>query len=377
MQNTKNDLVTKSNMLIEANYRLGVTEQKIILFLASKIHTSDSEFQTYTLSVKEFAQMIGIRGESLYSEIKKITFELMKKAFQIRIGKKTIQSSWFSYVAYNDKAGTVDIRFDPFLKPYLLELKREFTSYKLINVATLKSSYSIRLYELLKQYEKLGGRTFELEALRKVLGAEDVYPVYANFKQRVILPAQKELGKKTDISFDFTEEKVGKKVDKLTFKIKEKHHKTQIKKNNSFIETATRLSVQYGFDIPQKVIESWEEFGEEGITSVFEQIKNSDAIENPSAYITAILKKQLDHNSAFKDDAEKLLFNVVSKVKKRFAKSVDVTPEWLIKQEFEKEFKKHKNLAEVELNDVWEEQRESLIDDIREIRQKNRLKNKL
>lgn len=70
-------------------------------------------------------------------------------------------------------------------------IKKEFTSYKLENVVKLKSSYAIRIYELLKQYEKLQERTFLLDDLRKMLGAEDIYPAYGNFKQRVLMPAQK------------------------------------------------------------------------------------------------------------------------------------------------------------------------------------------
>lgn len=75
-------------------------------------------------------------------------------------------------VAYNESEGAIDIRFDPFLRPYLLELKKEFTSYKLENVIKLKSSYAIRIYELLMQYEKIRERTILLSDLRKMLGAE-------------------------------------------------------------------------------------------------------------------------------------------------------------------------------------------------------------
>ena len=134
-----NKLVTKSNMLIEANYKLGVVEQKIILCLASNIQPSDSDFKTYTLPIKEFNKLLGLKGHAKYAELRQITRELMQKVFEVRINKKVIQVAWLSYVAYNESEGTIDIRFDPFLRPYLLELKREFTSYKLENVVKLKA----------------------------------------------------------------------------------------------------------------------------------------------------------------------------------------------------------------------------------------------
>ena len=211
------NFVTKSNRLIEANYKLGAIEQKIILCLASNIQPSDSDFKTYTLPIKEFADLIGVKSQHKYSDLKKITKELMQKVFEVRIDKKVIQVAWLSYVAYNETEGSIDIRFDPFLRPYLLELKREFTSYKLENVVQLKSTYAIRIYELLKQYEKIQERTFLLKDLRKLLGAEDIYPAYGNFKQRVLMPAQKELKAKTDISFNLEEIKAGRRVTKIKF----------------------------------------------------------------------------------------------------------------------------------------------------------------
>ncbi|MBF0556161.1 MAG: RepB family plasmid replication initiator protein, partial [Nitrospirae bacterium] len=79
---------------------------------------------------------------------------------------------------------------------------------------------SIRLYELLIQYWRLGERRFEVEELRKILGITDSeYPLYANFKQRVILTAQAELAKSTDLSFTFKEIKTGRKVTGIEFTI--------------------------------------------------------------------------------------------------------------------------------------------------------------
>src|SRR5690606_9630889 len=135
---SSNKLVTKSNLLIEANYKLGVVEQKIILCLASNIQPTDSDFKTYILPIKEFSKLIGLKGTPKYTELRQIMKELMQKAFGVRVDKEVIQVSWLSYVDYNESEGTIEIRFDPVLRPYLLELKREFTSYKLENVVKLK-----------------------------------------------------------------------------------------------------------------------------------------------------------------------------------------------------------------------------------------------
>lgn len=82
------NFVTKSNKLIEANYKLGVVEQKIILCLASNIRPTDSDFKTYTLPVKEFNKLLGLKGSPKYTELRKITKELMQKVFEVRINKR-------------------------------------------------------------------------------------------------------------------------------------------------------------------------------------------------------------------------------------------------------------------------------------------------
>src|SRR5690606_40497021 len=85
-----NNLVTKSNMLIEANYKLGVVEQKIILCLASNIHPDDSDFKTYTLPIKEFTTLLGLKGTPKYTELRQTTKVLMQKVFEVRINIKVV-----------------------------------------------------------------------------------------------------------------------------------------------------------------------------------------------------------------------------------------------------------------------------------------------
>ena len=111
--------------------------------------------------------------------------------------------------------GTITFEISGLLKPYLLELKKNYTSYLLAYIPKLKSGYSIRLYELLYQYRKIGKRHFELADLQKKVGSS--YNLYGDFKRKVILQAQKDLKKHTDIAFAFAEIKEGRKVVSLNF----------------------------------------------------------------------------------------------------------------------------------------------------------------
>lgn len=346
------NLVTKSNMLIEANYKLGVVEQKIILCLASNIQPTDSDFKTYTLSIREFNKFLGLKGTPKYTELKKMTKELMQKVFEVYIDKKVIQVSWLSYVAYNDSDGVIEIRFDPFLRPYLLELKKEFTSYKLENIVKLKSSYAIRIYELLKQYEKLRERTFLLTDLRKTLGTEDIYPAYGNFKQRVLVPAQKELKKSTDISFEIEEIKVGRRVEKVKFLItstmKQKNNEPlslfnqnleDFKLTNTFHKQVKRLALKMGFQVSDEIINLWKIHGQENVISLMESLQDRTDLNNPIGYITKVLNANWNSQKQIAEDSEDQM--ILTHLISCFRKSKEPLPYWFIQDKAIEEMMNH------------------------------------
>ncbi|MBF0503450.1 MAG: replication initiation protein, partial [Candidatus Riflebacteria bacterium] len=216
----KSKMVVKSNLLVEASYKLTAQEQWVVLALTSKIRNDDADFKDYSISVKEFAEMAGIRHKGEYGEVKEITKKLIGRVFTIYEPSGPLQLAWLSAAKYHEGKGTVSLRFDPGLKPYLLHLKECFTKYSLHLAIRLKSSFSIRIYELLKQYEKLGERSFLLSELKEKLGIlEDQYKLYGHFKAKVLIVAQEELAEKTDINFDYEEIKIGRGVGKIRFLI--------------------------------------------------------------------------------------------------------------------------------------------------------------
>lgn len=211
-------VIKKSNFLIEASYKLSLVEQRIVMVLASMIKSGDGEFKKYPLNIKEFATLLELKHKDEYSQLQAITKKLLTRAFIVKMPSTTLQVGWLSSAKYLDGQGIVELCFDPELKPFLLQLKDRFTSYRLKDVIQLKSSFSIRIYELLKQYEKLGERTFLLEKLRECLGIDpSQYKLYGDFKRKILLVAKSELAEKTDLFFDFEEIKVGRSVGKIRF----------------------------------------------------------------------------------------------------------------------------------------------------------------
>ena len=215
---------------MNSSYDLSLEEQKLILTLASMVQPEDEEFKPYIFKINEFMKLLGVDTKTKYTEIPKITKELMKKVFEIEEGKKIIQVAWLSSAEYEKGSGKVELQFSPKLKPYMLRLNKLYTSYKLANVLNMKSKYSPRIYEILKanQFKKQGFIEIKIKDLRKLLKAENIYPLYADFKRKIIKQTQNELNKISDIRFTFEEIKTGRKVTSLKFYIESNKVKNEI-----------------------------------------------------------------------------------------------------------------------------------------------------
>ena len=213
-------VVTKANALVEASYRLSVSEQRVLALLASQVQPDDEDFKPYRFKARELQALIDSGNKDEHARLKELAGGLAKKVLHIQKPTGWLILNWLSSAEYFDGEGVVELEFSPKLKPYMLQLKERFTTYKLQNVVKLRSRYSVRLYELLKQYEQLGKRTFGLVELRKILGlAETEFVRWVDLKRFVLDRAKRELPKKTDLGFSYEARKSGRAVAFVDFKI--------------------------------------------------------------------------------------------------------------------------------------------------------------
>jgi plasmid replication initiation protein len=212
-------IVRKANDLIEAKYKLTLEEQRLVLYLISLIDKDDKDFKEYEITVKEFCEFSGFPTNNFYQYFRQMSDSLLQKRIDLIEDDRIVHLCWLAQTIFYPHKGKISVQFASELKPYLLQLKGNFTYYELKNIRSLRSNYSIRLYELLKQYQKLKKRTFVVDELKTIIGVEKNYPQYGLFKKYVLLVAQKELLDKCDIYFDFAEIKEGRKVIKVEFLI--------------------------------------------------------------------------------------------------------------------------------------------------------------
>jgi len=217
----KNHLVVKANDLIEAFFGMTQNEYKFILFLMSKIRKDDTEFRIQEITVQEFNDLLDIKGSKTYSYMRSFEDSLLTKKIVVnRKDGEILKIVWFSYLRYLPKSATLKVAFNADLSPFLLQIDIPYTKYLLSNVRKLSSYATMRLYEILKQYEKLGKRVISFNDLRHMLGFQGEYERFNDFKRRVLEPGRNEINAYTDLYFDYAEIRVGKKLKELEFDIK-------------------------------------------------------------------------------------------------------------------------------------------------------------
>ena len=179
----KNQIV-KSNQVIEASYQLSAVEQRIVLAAISRIPKSQpiTDDELYPVSVNEL-QLLGVHEKTAYRDLKEGINRLYERSINLSIDDKSIKMRW---------------------------------------VQEIHSGYGIRIYELLVQYRQIGKREISVESLRSMLELGKKYPLFADFKKRVIDTAVDQINECSPLSVSYEQKKTGRKVTHILFSFKEK-----------------------------------------------------------------------------------------------------------------------------------------------------------
>lgn len=228
--------VKMANYLVENRPRMNVDETRLFLTLVASVNKDDIELNTLNIPVSEFAALWGIPLDAAYSKLKTALRGLRSKEFFVegvnpQTGKmRFISTSYITTAAYEEGCAYATVKISDEFKPYLLALKACYTSYVLENVMNLSSVNAIRNYELLKQYQGLGQRTFTIAEYKQLLKIDGKYAQNTDLRIKVIDPAVMEINENTDINVSYEFVGRGQRA-KLKFTIKAKPAPVEVDPN--------------------------------------------------------------------------------------------------------------------------------------------------
>jgi plasmid replication initiation protein len=223
-----NNWIYQNNKLIEASYSFTVLEQKLIRLLASMIKKDDDDFKEYKFKATDLSKTLNIHKRNVYRELDQITDKLMSRYVKIKNDEDENFKKRHLIKIADFENGILTMKIDEDMKEFYLKLNW-YTKYQLKNIMQFKSTYSFRLYELLKQYEGIGNRLINIEELRLILNIDKKqYPKYANLKQKVINVAINEINSNADVYIEYAEVKKARKVTAVKFFITQNIVKKEI-----------------------------------------------------------------------------------------------------------------------------------------------------
>ena len=262
-------IIRKANELVEARYRFDIWEMRVFAKMLMSIKSMDKDLHKYHIHINEIIKDFNLSdaGDN-YLSIKDAASKLLSKVIEIEKDSGGA-SKWLriplliAVEGFKNKedGNYISVQFHPELKPFLMELKERYLQYDIRNLWGLTSVYSVRMYELLKQYERIGKRYFDLDNLRLILGINpDEYKLYGHFKNKVILKAQNDLKEVTDIHFTFKEKKDSRRVAGLTFQIL-KNETIQLSQIDTGKDTSTENENKEDTKVLKEVHEQVKEWG--------------------------------------------------------------------------------------------------------------------
>ncbi len=262
-KNQRQEMVSRSNVLIESKSSTSLFERKLLNIAIAKAVIEDGELIA-RVTTKDVKDYLHISGNSIYTRLRDASKETLGHVVSIEDdGKENfIMFNVVNKCEYMD--GVFTTRFTKEMKPHIYNLKKDYTRMSLDVLCSFKSLFTTRIYEILRtqyyRFEKEGSdeiivprppkAPYSLAELKFTLNVVDAnasrtvkrlveqgrfeeaieeikdaaFDDWRNFRRKVLEVAKKELEESaySEICFDYEPVKSGKggKVTGIRFKVR-------------------------------------------------------------------------------------------------------------------------------------------------------------
>lgn len=222
------NLVVKGNSLNECFQNLPYNELKTML-LAFVIYRENGENSHFVrVDASRFAKVFEVDLSTAHLALKQCVEKLITRQFTFfKDNKNKVKTTWIAGIEYVYGENAIILALSPHVIDELTKLEANFTSYYLEQISPFKSVYSIRIFEIMKQW-KSAGKTpvLDISDFRLKLGIlPSEYQRINNFKAKVLDFALSEINEKTDLTVNYEQIKKGRQISGFQFFIKSKKTK--------------------------------------------------------------------------------------------------------------------------------------------------------
>ncbi|MCR5890948.1 replication initiation protein [Hymenobacter sp. J193] len=215
--------VRQHNAITTARYDYTACQLDLLFFLLSKLRREDLPNQEYQIHMNEVVAMTG--REWHYKQLREATESMGSRMFEVENDQSYVQLWMFQKVEYVKGQGFLRIRLSEDIRPYLFELKNNFTSYQLFSALKISSKYAKRIYQLASQWKDIGEtKTYDLEEFKLMLKLKDPkgkepeqFQRISDLKAKVLDIAVRQINENTELKIGYTLLKQGRSFHAVRF----------------------------------------------------------------------------------------------------------------------------------------------------------------
>ena len=215
--------IRQHNALTTARYEMSACEMDIVFSLLSKLSKQDKSGTVYEIRVQELQELTGRTWN--YKQLLDSTEHLNSRVYHIDTGKTLLQVSLLASALYRKGEGTIELEISERMRPYLIDLKSNFTSYRLQAAFSLSSKYAKRIYQLASQWKDIGEtKTYSLDEFKGMLKLKDPsgkepeqYAQISSLQKYVLDVATTQINEHTDLRIKYELLKKGRSYQSIKF----------------------------------------------------------------------------------------------------------------------------------------------------------------
>lgn len=218
-------IVTKNDFIAARNLENATLKARKLLYIAmSQCRMQDKEFFEYTITIKDFAELMDIAPTNVYQKADRITDELMGGFVRTLTKDGYKKFNFFETCEYDGEKGTIHFELSKTMSRFLLGLKNDFTEALLSDFLRMRSRYSMAIWHLMmRELRQKPGVTdakefdLSLEELRNTTGTQEKFRQVGQFKEKVLDKALREIRDNCGVQITYTNIKKGRKVTGFHF----------------------------------------------------------------------------------------------------------------------------------------------------------------
>ena len=237
--NDNHKVVQANDLVRQTTGTINTVPLKMLKVLISCIDTSNPpKDNAVCISKGELIKFAGSQELGEYSYLKKQLGELITPITLVDDKKRMKKVALITDVEWNKSTNIVRCTFHRDIMPYLIDLKKLFLQYEVLNLIDFHSKYGIILYENLLSYTRQYNKKeikLSVAELRRLTGTEKKYQLFKDFEKKVLKVAVDEINNHKYVEFLVTYEKIkiGRTIDSIIFRLR---------KRTSFADTLDHVS---------------------------------------------------------------------------------------------------------------------------------------